>query len=156
MSIDPAVPLLKVGYSKPANGCINRLQWTHFAETIPKLCGKTLADIPLIKDSAYVRELLQYAVMDDLRGPANGPNELIKDMSVCDRYLVGKLAPRETLDEGNDWGNSAVDEAEDVVPDDLEVKAKPAPPTAGKRTKAGEQPKDEEALGKGEPETSDE
>ncbi|WP_419610296.1 DISARM system helicase DrmA, partial [Thiolapillus sp.] len=156
MSIDPAVPLLKVGYSKPANGCINRLQWTHFAETIPKLCGKTLADIPLIKDSAYVRELLQYAVMDDLRGPANGPNELIKDMSVRDRYLVGKLAPRETLDEGNDWGNSAVDEAEDVVPDDLEVKAKPAPPTAGKRTKAGEQPKDEEALGKGEPETSDE
>ena len=78
--------------------------------------------------------------MDDLLGPANGPNKLIKDMSVRDRYLVGKLAPRETLDEGNDWGNSAVDEAEDVAPDDLEVKAKLELSPAGKRTKGSEQP----------------
>src|SRR5690606_29365454 len=31
---------------------------------------------------------------DDLLGPANGPEELVVDMSVRDRYLVGKLAPR--------------------------------------------------------------
>ena len=36
---------------------------------------------------------------DDLLGPAGGPQELIKDMSVRDRYLVGKLAPRRP-DEG--------------------------------------------------------
>ena len=34
--------------------------------------------------------------MDDLLGPANGPHEQIVDMGVRDRYLVGKLAPRES------------------------------------------------------------
>jgi hypothetical protein len=51
-------------------------------------------DVPLIQDPAYMRELLELATRDDLLGPANGPDELIVDMSVRDRYLVGKLAPR--------------------------------------------------------------
>ena len=49
--------------------------------------------VPLIHDVGYVRDLLELAVRDDLLGPAAGPHELIKDMSVRDRYLVGKLAP---------------------------------------------------------------
>jgi hypothetical protein len=51
-------------------------------------------DVPLIQDAAYVRELLELATRDDLLGPANGSEELVVDMSVRDRYLVGKLAPR--------------------------------------------------------------
>ncbi|MBO9497497.1 helicase, partial [Thalassotalea sp. G20_0] len=52
------------------------------------------ADIPLVENEAYVRELLQLAVMDDLLGPACGPHEEIAEMSVRDRYLVGKFAPQ--------------------------------------------------------------
>lgn len=51
-------------------------------------------DVPLIQDSAYVRELLELAVRDDLLGPAGGPEELVIDMGVRDRYLLGKLSPR--------------------------------------------------------------
>lgn len=45
-------------------------------------------------EQAYLRELLELAVMDDILGPANGPFEEIVDMSVRDRYLVGKFAPQ--------------------------------------------------------------
>ena len=57
--------------------------------------------MPLIEDVVYVRDFLELAVRDDLLGPAGGPHELIKDMSVRDRYLVGKLAPRRPDDEQN-------------------------------------------------------
>lgn len=56
--------------------------------------GVSLVSVPLIQDAAYVRELLEQATRDDLLGPANGPSELVVDMGVRDRYLVGKLAPR--------------------------------------------------------------
>src|ERR1700686_5694054 len=81
-------------------GSISRAQWSAFITALPKLTGGTLDDVPLIADQAYIRELLQLAVMDDLLGPANGPHEQIVDMSVRDRYLVGKLAPREAEDGG--------------------------------------------------------
>ncbi|MAL96784.1 MAG: helicase [Haliea sp.] len=82
-------------FSPPSSGSIGRIQWTDFVESLPKATGKTIADIPLIEDQSYIRELLQLAVMDDLLGPAGGPHERIVDMSVRDRYLVGKLAPRD-------------------------------------------------------------
>ena len=44
----------------------------------------------------HVRGLLELAVRDDLLGPALGPNELVKDMSVRARYLR-KLAPRNPM-----------------------------------------------------------
>lgn len=91
------VSLSKTELSLPTQGQISRLQWTSFSESIPQLCNKTLADIPLIEDVTYVRELLQLAVNDDLLGPAKGPNEHIVDMGVRDRYLVGKLAPVNTV-----------------------------------------------------------
>lgn len=62
------------------------------------LDGISIGDVPLIQNVAYVRDLLEVAVRDDLLGPAGGPHELIKDMSVRDRYLVGKLAPRRPSD----------------------------------------------------------
>jgi hypothetical protein len=108
--------------SLPRSGQISRVEWTRFAEELPKLFGKTLADIPLIEDDVYVRELLQLAVKDDLLGPANGPYEQILDMSVRDRYLVGRLAPLDATEKGGEFGidGSSDDEQE---PDDLVVKA---------------------------------
>ena len=106
---------------------VNRLAWSDFIESLPKVSGNTIADIPRIGAShdthevAYIRELLQLAVMDDLLGPANGPREEIVDMSVRDRYLVGKLAPRNSKkDEGIEslsgaLANDASDEPEEVV-----------------------------------------
>lgn len=41
--------------------------------------------------------------MDDLLGPAGGPEEFIVDMGVRDRYLVGKLAPMDNAERGEDW-----------------------------------------------------
>jgi ribosomal protein L24E len=84
----------------PTSGSVGRIQWTDFLESLPKVLYKTIAEVPAIKDQAYIRELLQLAVMDDLLGPAGGPRERIVDMGVRDRYLVGKLAPRETAQGG--------------------------------------------------------
>lgn len=108
--------------SFPCTGQISRVEWTKFAEELPKLTGKTLADIPLIQDDVYVRELLQYAVKDDLLGPANGPYEQIFDMSVRDRYLVGRLAPMDASEKGGELGIDGSGD-EDDEPEELVVKA---------------------------------
>jgi hypothetical protein len=87
-----AVSLSDVVLTEPT-GPIARLQ----AEDLVRILardGISLSDVPIVQEVAYVRDLLEIAVRDDLLGPAGGPNELIKDMSVRDRYLVGKLAPR--------------------------------------------------------------
>jgi len=111
-----------VPVSFPRSGQISRVEWTKFAEELPKLLGKTLADIPLIEDDVYVRELLQLAVKDDLLGPANGPYEQILDMSVRDRYLVGRLAPLDATEKGGEFGiDGSGDEEEE--PEDLIVKS---------------------------------
>src|SRR5262249_16639764 len=70
---------------------------------------------------AYIRELLQLAVMDDLLGPADGPREQIVDMGVRDRYLVGKLAPREAERGGIEGLEGPLVADEEEEPDDLEV-----------------------------------
>ena len=115
IAIDSRLPI-------PATGSVTRLQWNTFADALSKLVGKTTDDVPLINDQAYVRELLQMAVMGDLLGPANGPLEQIVDISVRDRYLVGKLAPMES-DGGGIEGleGPLAAEAYESEPDDLEV-----------------------------------
>jgi len=118
--IESPVPLAKTGLVPPA-GRISRVQWTEFAESLPKALDLTVADVPLIKNEAYVRELLQFAIMDDLLGPAGGPEEFIVDMSVRDRYLVGKLAPMDNADRGQEW--VLVEKGDEVEPPDLEPKA---------------------------------
>ena len=81
-----------VGLTLPA-GPIGRLRPEDIT-SIFAVDGISPASVPLIQNVTYVRDLLELAVRDDLLGPAGGPHELIKDMSVRDRYLVGKLAPR--------------------------------------------------------------
>ncbi len=53
---------------------------------LPNALNTNIAEIPKIEDQTYIRELLQLAVMDDLLGPAGGPNELIVDYG-CTRPL---------------------------------------------------------------------
>ena len=64
----------------------------------------------------YVRNLLQQAVVDDLLGPARGPEEEIVGMSVRDRYLVGKLAPKVPYDDGSSDSPFTADEPMKCLP----------------------------------------
>jgi hypothetical protein len=117
--------------TSPSSGSIGRVQWTDFTAALSKALNKTIAEVPPVgsdpkspqyqQELAYIRELLQLAVMDDLLGPAGGPHEKIVDMGVRDRYLVGKLAPRESTRGGIEGleGPLASDDAEEPV--DLKV-----------------------------------
>jgi len=113
--VDPAVSIGLTSLTPPSSGNVGRIQWTDFLESLPKALHKTIAEVPIIEDQTYIRELLQLAVMDDLLGPAGGPRERIVDMGVRDRYLVGKLAPREATQGGIEGldGPLANDDAEE-------------------------------------------
>lgn len=115
------VVLADSGFSAPSSGSVGRLQWNDFIDGLAKLAKVRLEDVPVIgsresaKEKAYIRELLQLAVMDDLLGPADGPHERIVDMSVRDRYLVGKLAPRQDTGAADGWEGSRIDQDEESV-----------------------------------------
>jgi hypothetical protein len=56
-----------------------------------------VADQTLHKAStAQIRAKLEQLVVDDLLGPAGGPEEEVAEDRVTERYLVGMLAPRHT------------------------------------------------------------
>ncbi|MCV2370026.1 DISARM system helicase DrmA [Roseateles oligotrophus] len=108
----------------PQSGPVGRIQWSDFLETLDRHLLTPIGQIPLIgsksdqHELAYIRELLQLAVTDDLLGPAGGPHERIVDMGVRDRYLVGKLAPREVAERGQESpvdAETAEDEEADLV-----------------------------------------
>jgi hypothetical protein len=80
---------------------LNRVDWTTFSSAVKTATGELFELIPLVSgqtlyEQAYLRRLFQTAVTDDLLGPADGPLEEVVGMSVRDRYLVGKLAPKDT------------------------------------------------------------
>ena len=97
-AVEPSATLATLGLTAPT-GQVARLPWDEFISILQLLGVFDLGVVPLINDVVYTRNLLEFAVRDDLLGPAGGPHELIKDMSVRDRYLVGKLAPRRPDDE---------------------------------------------------------
>ena len=115
---DAPTSLSAAELSPPKSGQISRLEWTRFVEALPELFHKTIAEIPLIDDQVYVRDLFQYAVMDDLLGPANGPFEQILDMSVRDRYLVGRLAPLDSTDKSGGFGVDGSSDDDEEEPED--------------------------------------
>ncbi len=40
------------------------------------------------------RDELERAVIADLLGPVDGPEEIVDERNIRDRYLVGRLAPK--------------------------------------------------------------
>ncbi|MCS5515569.1 hypothetical protein NWF32_10540 [Pseudomonas qingdaonensis] len=70
---EPTVSIGLTSFTPPSSGSVGPIQWTDFVESLPKALHKTIADVPAIGNQAYIRELLQLAVMDDLLGPAGGP-----------------------------------------------------------------------------------
>ncbi|AFZ67167.1 DISARM system helicase DrmA [Deinococcus peraridilitoris] len=92
---EPSLESLSLGGHDPRL-LASRLGWTAFEAAIRASLGMGYAELPTSRDQAYLRELLRLAVVDDLLGPADGPHEEIVEMSVRDRYLVGKLAPVDT------------------------------------------------------------
>jgi hypothetical protein len=119
--VDARSTLATAAFALPARGSMTRLQWNDFIAALPKLTAGALDDVPLIGDHAYIRELLQLAVMDDILGPAGGPYEQIVDMGVRDRYLVGKLAPREDENGGIEGLEGPLATEAEEEPEDLEV-----------------------------------
>ena len=104
-----------------------RQTWNAFANAMGTATGVDFTALPPFAggtppEQAYLRELFKLAVVDDLIGPAQGPEEEIVGMSVRDRYLVGKLAPKDTFlgevedeDLGGEGGKRGEgDEAEEV------------------------------------------
>ncbi|MGP2427152.1 DISARM system helicase DrmA [Yersinia bercovieri] len=142
LQVEPSVSIGMTSIKLPAEGSSGRIQWKDFIEMLPDVLHTSIAEIPTIEDQTYIRELLQLAVMDDLLGPAAGPNELIVDMGVRDRYLVGKLAPREAVEKGLEIPVNTEDA--DDNPPDMIVKAQTA------KVKSPIEP------GRGEPETQEE
>jgi anti-sigma regulatory factor (Ser/Thr protein kinase) len=106
-----------------------RQDWAAFEEALSKAGIGKLESLPKVtgrsaKERSYLRELLQLGVLDDLLGPAMGPEEEIIGMGVRDRYLVGKLAPKTQVEEEaieGLQGQTALDEEtpDGDVPDDL-------------------------------------
>jgi hypothetical protein len=141
--VDPGVSIGVTSLSPPTSGNVIRVQWSDFVMALSSALHKTIEEIPGIEDQAYIRELLELAVEDDLLGPAGGPHEQIVDMGVRDRYLVGKLAPREAAEKGQEFPVGEADAGAEE-PEDLIVKA---------RAKEVDSPP---ARGKGEAEASDE
>ena len=119
--LNPEFAVDETFFPIPENSNIRQILWEEFEKGVEKNLSLKLDDIPTLKNQVYIRELLQLSVMDDLLGPAGGPNELIVDMSVRDRYLVGKLAPREIADKENNLPMDSQPEADE--PADLIVKA---------------------------------
>ena len=96
--VTPPRDAASLGFAIPS-GVIVRADWTTFTAAFKSVTGKEFAELSTLEgkssaEQAHVRRLLQLAVMDDLLGPANGPNEEVIGMSVRDRYLVGKLSPK--------------------------------------------------------------
>ena len=99
LSVNDGKTLTDLGVPPPESQVtMMRLDWPVFEAALKIACGIAFNALPVLGggsavEQAYVRELLQMAVIDDLLGPADGPLEEIVGMSVRDRYLVGKLAP---------------------------------------------------------------
>ena len=97
---DAPVPVATISLGPPSSGRVGHIQWDGFVAALSRAFHQTIDGVSVVADMTYVRELLQLAVVDDLLGPAGGLHERVVDMSVRDRYLVGKLAPRKAAKDG--------------------------------------------------------
>jgi len=123
-------PVSEAGFLKvEEKGITSRVVWPDFQNAYKVTTGKDYAGLPMLDEKSvasqnYARRLVKLAAMDDLLGPACGPEEEIVGMSVRDRYLVGKLAPRKDGDpeesiEGLQGAGASEEEETEGEPDDL-------------------------------------
>ena len=80
-------------------GIATRVAWPDFQNAYKVTTEKDYTGLPMLDENSseskvYVRELIKLTTIDNLLGPADGPNEEIVGAQVSERYLVGKLAPR--------------------------------------------------------------
>jgi hypothetical protein len=122
--LSPAATASTIGLPVPT-AAIERVAWPIFGAAVKTVTGKEFEDIKPIKgdtrgEQDHLRRLFQLSVMDDLLGPANGPTEEVVGMGVRERYLVGKLAPKDTAvadEDDEDLGTEGEDETEkDAAP----------------------------------------
>lgn len=103
LPVEPSRSMSDFGI-QPPTATVSRLEWPLFEAALKSTCGIEFDAFPSLdghspQEQAYIRDLLQYALFDDLLGPADGPEEEIIGMSVRDRYLVGRLAPKDVTPE---------------------------------------------------------
>ena len=113
LGVDSVIALDALGMTAPETP-VTRLPWADFLKLLSALGAESPDSVPLINDARYVRDLLELSVRDDLLGPAEGPDEEIKDMSVRSRYMVGKLAPIKLSEGPVQVEPAAADQADDV------------------------------------------
>jgi hypothetical protein len=63
------VPVASVSLAPPSSSNVGRIQWDDFVAALSLALHQTVGSVPPIEDRAYIRELLQLAVVDDLRRP---------------------------------------------------------------------------------------
>ena len=98
LAVEPIREVAALGLPVPT-AQLARVDWSIFTAALKAATGKEFKDIPSLTgktnaEQNYIRSLLKLSLIDDLLGPANGPREEVVGMSVRDRYLVGKLAPK--------------------------------------------------------------
>lgn len=102
---EPAKTFEEIGGDPRTNPrmSINKIDASVVAELLKREGISRLDELPGVSNEADemeippeydLREEFHKAVMDDLLGPAGGPEEEIVGSSVRDRYLLGKLAPK--------------------------------------------------------------
>ncbi len=124
-------PATEAGFQEiEQKGTAARLAWPDFQNAYKATTEKDYTGLPMLDEKSvasqnYARKLVKLAAMDDLLGPACGPEEEIVGMSVRDRYLVGKLAPRkdggaEENIEGLQGAGAPDEEETEEEPEDLQ------------------------------------
>ena len=95
---------------------------------------------------SFVRDMLQQAVVSDLLGPACGSEEEIVGMSVRDRYLVGRLAPRIPCDKKDAIKDNPFTNDGEDAPDDLVVAANENHTPQAKSASVAKDEEEEDAI----------
>ena len=131
LAVEPPREATSLGLPVPT-GIVGRVDWPTYTAALKAATGKEFKELlpfegKIPAEQNYLRRLLQLAVMDDLHGPANGPEEEVIGMSVRDRYLVGKLAPK-TVGPASAQASSPLDGIESVAT--KEKPPRPAPCSA--------------------------
>ncbi len=84
--------------------------------------GGTQSESLRLSDSVSLRYALEQALINDLRGPCDGPDEIVDERNVRGRYVAGLLAPRgqsaipEIVDDSDPLDHAGEDGTADAPP----------------------------------------